>query len=192
MGQVTVGRRESLRKRCLLNRLFCQQHLAKFSCVGPFFFAVLTITPSFLIRFWPVKCRIEALITFFRMVQGRSVRFSFRSGKRSGQTLVKLGQPWSNLVEFGQSSPNSWKCIPDYISRVSGYGGSYSGWKRLGQTSVNPSQTWSTLVKLGQTLGNVSRTFFIGVLDVARPRRVMLAQSGLSRFACRHPRKSCG
>uniref|UniRef100_A0A2N9I9G0 Uncharacterized protein n=1 Tax=Fagus sylvatica TaxID=28930 RepID=A0A2N9I9G0_FAGSY len=34
-------------------------------------------------------------------------------------------KPWSNLVlEFGQSSPNSWKCIPDYVSRVSGHGGS--------------------------------------------------------------------
>uniref|UniRef100_A0A2N9HWD4 Uncharacterized protein n=1 Tax=Fagus sylvatica TaxID=28930 RepID=A0A2N9HWD4_FAGSY len=31
--------------------------------------------------------------------------------------LVNLGQTWSN---FGQSSPNSWRCIPDYISRVSG------------------------------------------------------------------------
>jgi hypothetical protein len=108
------------------------------------FFAVLTITSSFLVRFWPVKYRIEALITFFRMVEERSVRFSFRSGQRSGQTLVKLGQPWSNLVEFGQSPPNSWKCIPDYISRVSGHGRSYSGWKR-------PSQTWSNPVKLGQT-----------------------------------------
>uniref|UniRef100_A0A2N9GAQ6 Aminotransferase-like plant mobile domain-containing protein n=1 Tax=Fagus sylvatica TaxID=28930 RepID=A0A2N9GAQ6_FAGSY len=45
----------------------------------------------------------------------------------------------------------------------------------LGQTSVNPSQTWSTLVKPGQTLGNVSRTFFLGVFDVARLRRIMLA-----------------
>uniref|UniRef100_A0A2N9GB52 Uncharacterized protein n=1 Tax=Fagus sylvatica TaxID=28930 RepID=A0A2N9GB52_FAGSY len=48
-----------------------------------------------------------------------------------------------------------------------------SGWKQarsnLGQTSVNPSQTWSTLVKLGQTLGNVSRTFFLGVFDADEP-----------------------
>uniref|UniRef100_A0A2N9FRX0 Reverse transcriptase domain-containing protein n=1 Tax=Fagus sylvatica TaxID=28930 RepID=A0A2N9FRX0_FAGSY len=64
---------------------------------------------------------IEALITFFRMVKEWSVQFSLRSGQQSGQTLVKLGQPWSNLVEFGQSPPNSWKCIPDYISRVSGH-----------------------------------------------------------------------
>ena len=62
----------------------------------------------------------------------------------------------------------------------------------LGQTLVNPGQTWSTLVKLGQTLGNVSRTFFMGVFDMARLRRVMLTRPGLSRFACRHPRKSCG
>uniref|UniRef100_A0A2N9GRQ2 Aminotransferase-like plant mobile domain-containing protein n=1 Tax=Fagus sylvatica TaxID=28930 RepID=A0A2N9GRQ2_FAGSY len=31
---------------------------------------------------------------------GWSVRSSFWSGQRSGQTLVKLGQPWSNLVEL--------------------------------------------------------------------------------------------
>uniref|UniRef100_A0A2N9ESI3 Uncharacterized protein n=1 Tax=Fagus sylvatica TaxID=28930 RepID=A0A2N9ESI3_FAGSY len=54
-------------------------------------------------------CRIEALITFFRMVKERSVRFSFRSGQWSGQTLVKLGQPWSNLVKLGQNSPNPGK-----------------------------------------------------------------------------------
>uniref|UniRef100_A0A2N9FEU7 Uncharacterized protein n=1 Tax=Fagus sylvatica TaxID=28930 RepID=A0A2N9FEU7_FAGSY len=40
--------------------------------------------------------------------------------------------------------------------------------ERSGQTSVKPSQAWSTLVKLGQTLGNVSRTFFLGVFDVAK------------------------
>jgi hypothetical protein len=62
----------------------------------------------------------------------------------------------------------------------------------LGQTSVNPSQTWSTLVKLGQTLGNVSRTFFLGVFDAASPRRIRPAWFGLSRFARRHPRKSRG
>jgi hypothetical protein len=87
------------------------------------FFAVLTITPSFLDRFWPVKCRIEALI--FSSEWSRSGQFdsAVRSGQWSGQTLVKLGQPWSNLVEFGQSPPNSWKCIPEYILRVSGHGG---------------------------------------------------------------------
>jgi hypothetical protein len=135
------------------------------------FFAVLTITSSFLVRFWPVKYRIEALITFFRMVKERSVRFSFRSGPRSGQTLVKLGQPWSNLVEFGQSSPNSGKCIPDRVSRVFGHSGPQSGQKRSGQTR-------STLVKPGQTSGDVSRIFFLGSFDVASLRWVRPARLG--------------
>uniref|UniRef100_A0A2N9F2G4 Uncharacterized protein n=1 Tax=Fagus sylvatica TaxID=28930 RepID=A0A2N9F2G4_FAGSY len=105
----------------------------------------------------------------------------FRSGQRSGQTLVKLGQPWSNLVEFGQSSPNSGKCIPEHVLRVSGQGGTLVGLEtarsNLGQlwsNLVNSSQTWSTLVKLGQTLGNVSRTFFLGVFDAARLVRISL------------------
>uniref|UniRef100_A0A2N9HNL2 Aminotransferase-like plant mobile domain-containing protein n=1 Tax=Fagus sylvatica TaxID=28930 RepID=A0A2N9HNL2_FAGSY len=66
------------------------------------------------------------------------------------------------------------------------------GQTSVGQPSVNPSQTWSTLVKLGQTLGNVSRTFFLGVFDAASPRRIRPAWFGLSRFARRHPRKSRG
>jgi hypothetical protein len=62
----------------------------------------------------------------------------------------------------------------------------------LGQTLVNPSQTWSTLVKLGQTLGNVSRTFFLGVFEVMSPRRNRPTWFGLPCFTCRHPRKSRG
>jgi hypothetical protein len=69
------------------------------------FFAVLVITPSFLFRFRPIKCRIETLITFFRMVQERSVRFSFRSGQRSGQTLVKLGRIWSKPSKLWEMYP---------------------------------------------------------------------------------------
>uniref|UniRef100_A0A2N9FH52 Uncharacterized protein n=1 Tax=Fagus sylvatica TaxID=28930 RepID=A0A2N9FH52_FAGSY len=42
---------------------------------------------------------------------------------------------------------------------------------RVGNGSVKPrsnlGQPWSTLVKLGQTSGNVSRTFFLGLFDVA-------------------------
>uniref|UniRef100_A0A2N9HJS5 Uncharacterized protein n=1 Tax=Fagus sylvatica TaxID=28930 RepID=A0A2N9HJS5_FAGSY len=62
--------------------------------------------------------------------------------------LVNLGQTWSKL---GQSSPNSWKCIPDYI--LKGFWarwvlvGSETARSNLGQTSVNPSQTWSNLGK---------------------------------------------
>jgi hypothetical protein len=119
------------------------------------FFTVLTITPSFLVRFWPVKCRIEALIMFFRMVKEWSVRFSFRSGPRSGQTLVKLGQPWSNLVEFGQSSPKSGKCIPDHVLRISRYIGLRSGQKWLGQPSVKLGQPWSNLVNSCRVWSNL-------------------------------------
>jgi hypothetical protein len=116
------------------------------------FFAVLTITSSFLVRFGPVKYRIEALITFFRMVQERSVRFSFRSGQQSGQTLVKLGQPWSNLVKTLQT--------PGNVSRTAfrGFLGQMDP-SRAGNGSVKPrsnlvklGQPWSNLVNPGQTL----------------------------------------
>uniref|UniRef100_A0A2N9H2C8 RNase H type-1 domain-containing protein n=1 Tax=Fagus sylvatica TaxID=28930 RepID=A0A2N9H2C8_FAGSY len=43
-----------------------------------------------------------------------SIQFSVWSTVRSN-----LGQPWSNLVEFGQSSPKSGKCIPDHVLRIS-------------------------------------------------------------------------
>uniref|UniRef100_A0A2N9GU55 Uncharacterized protein n=1 Tax=Fagus sylvatica TaxID=28930 RepID=A0A2N9GU55_FAGSY len=93
--------------------------------------------------------------------------------------LVNLGQTWSNLVKALQTLG---KCIPDLHFK-----GFWARWtlvgletarSNLGQTRstshlVNPSQTWSTLVKLGQTLGNVSRTFFLGVFDAESPRRIM-------------------
>jgi hypothetical protein len=118
------------------------------------FFAVLTITPSFLVRFGPVKYRIEALITFFRMVRERSVRFSFRSGQRSGQTLVKLGQPWSNLVKTLQTLGN--------VSRTAfrGFLGQMDP-SRAGNGSVKPrsnfGQPWSNLVNPGQTWSNLGK-----------------------------------
>uniref|UniRef100_A0A2N9G7V9 Uncharacterized protein n=1 Tax=Fagus sylvatica TaxID=28930 RepID=A0A2N9G7V9_FAGSY len=108
-----------------------------------------------------------------------SVRFSFWSGQRSGQTLVKLGQPWSNLVKILQTLGNvSWDPFQGFgrrVSRVLGIVapvGSETAWSNLGQTGqlqsnlVNP---WSNLVKI---LGNVSRTFFLGLFDVASPRRI--------------------
>jgi hypothetical protein len=111
------------------------------------FFAVLTITSSFLVRFGPVKYRIEALITFFRMVRERSVQFSFRSGQQSGQTLVKLGQPWSNLVKTLQTLGNvSRTAFRGFLGQMDP---SQAG---NGQTLVQP---WSTLVKLGQPWSNL-------------------------------------
>uniref|UniRef100_A0A2N9I128 Uncharacterized protein n=1 Tax=Fagus sylvatica TaxID=28930 RepID=A0A2N9I128_FAGSY len=153
------------------------------------FSKVLTVTSSFLVRFGPVKYRIEALITFFRMVWGRSVRFSFRSGQQSGQTLVKLGQPWSKLVKTLQT--------PGNVSRTAfrGFLGQMDP-SRAGNGSVKPrsnfGQPWSNLVNPGQTLGNVSRTFSLGVFDATRLRWIIRAGSGSPRLACRHPRKSRG
>ena len=133
------------------------------------FFAVLSITPSFLIHFLPIKCRIKALDMLYMLVRGWSVQSSFWFGQRSGQTSVKLGQP---LVKLGQSSPNSGKCIPDLVLRVFGHGGPQSGRKRLGQT-------WSTLAKTGQTLGNVPQISFRGYL-----MRLALVGSGRLGLGC--------
>uniref|UniRef100_A0A2N9F109 Uncharacterized protein n=1 Tax=Fagus sylvatica TaxID=28930 RepID=A0A2N9F109_FAGSY len=72
-----------------------------------------------------------------------SSQFDSAFGLVNGQTLVKLGQPWSNLVEFGQSPPNSGKCIPDRVSRVFGHSGPQSGQERSGQTFVKLGQPWS-------------------------------------------------
>uniref|UniRef100_A0A2N9HJK2 Aminotransferase-like plant mobile domain-containing protein n=1 Tax=Fagus sylvatica TaxID=28930 RepID=A0A2N9HJK2_FAGSY len=159
-------------------------------------FNVLATTLSFLTRFRPVKYGIEALDILYTLVKGWSVRSSFWSGQRSGQTLVKLGQPWSNLVELGQSFSKLLEMYPGLHFK-----GFWARWvlvgletarSNLGQTLVNSSQTWSTLVKLGQTLENVSRTFFLGVFEAMSPRRNRPTWFGLPRFACRHPRKSRG
>uniref|UniRef100_A0A2N9GKK3 Reverse transcriptase RNase H-like domain-containing protein n=1 Tax=Fagus sylvatica TaxID=28930 RepID=A0A2N9GKK3_FAGSY len=79
---------------------------------------VLTITPSFLVRFRPVKYGIEALDILYALVKGCSpksgkcipdhiLRISRYIGLKSGQKWlgqpsVKLGQPWSNLVNSGR------------------------------------------------------------------------------------------
>jgi hypothetical protein len=143
------------------------------------FFAVLATTLSFLVRFRPVKYGIEALDILYTLVKGWSVRSSFWSGQRSGQTLVKLGQPWSNLVKKLSKLLEMYPGLhfKGFWARrtLVGLGTARSN---LGQTSVNSSQTWSTLVKLGQTLGNVSRTFFLGVFDADEPSS---DQTGLVR-----------
>jgi hypothetical protein len=95
-----------------------------------------------------------------------------------GQTLVNSSQTWSTLVKLGQTWSKLSKLLEMYPRPH--FKGSRVRWvlvgletarSNLGQTLVNSSQTWSTLVKLGQTLGNVSRTFFLGVLDAMRPHR---------------------
>uniref|UniRef100_A0A2N9GAE9 Uncharacterized protein n=1 Tax=Fagus sylvatica TaxID=28930 RepID=A0A2N9GAE9_FAGSY len=111
----------------------------------------------------PSCLRVLATTLSF-LVRFRPVKY----GIEALDILYTLVKGWRTLVGLGTARSN------------------------LGQTSVNPSQTWSTLVKLGQTLGNVSRTFFLGVFDAASPRRIRPAWFGLSRFARRHPRKSRG
>uniref|UniRef100_A0A2N9IGM1 Aminotransferase-like plant mobile domain-containing protein n=1 Tax=Fagus sylvatica TaxID=28930 RepID=A0A2N9IGM1_FAGSY len=108
-----------------------------------------------------------------------SIQFLVWSTVRSN-----LGQTWSTLVKLGRI----WSKLSKLLEMYPGlhFKGFWARWvlvgletarSNLGQTLVNPSQTWSTLVKLGQTLGNVSRTFFLGVFDVARCRRIMLARN---------------
>jgi hypothetical protein len=49
--------------------------------------------------FLSVKYQIEALNMLYPTVRGQSAQFIFWSGQRLGQTSVKLGQLWSNLVK---------------------------------------------------------------------------------------------
>uniref|UniRef100_A0A2N9FV59 Uncharacterized protein n=1 Tax=Fagus sylvatica TaxID=28930 RepID=A0A2N9FV59_FAGSY len=139
--------------------------------------------------------RTEA-VGMFLMPRGvvSSIQFLVWSMVRSN-----LGQTWSTLVKLGQT----WSKLSKLLEMYPGphFKGFWVRWvlvgletarSNLGQTLVNSSQTWSTLVKLGQTLGNVSRTFFLGVFEVMSPRRNRPTWFGLPRFACRHPRKSRG
>jgi hypothetical protein len=106
-----------------------------------------------------------------------------------------LGQPWSNLVKLGQNSPNPGKCILGRVSRTFGHSGPYSGQKRLGQTLVKLGQLRSNLVNLGQTWSNLGKCVpdpVLRLFGVMNPRRIRLTWFRLSRFACRHPRKSRG
>jgi hypothetical protein len=143
-----------------------------------------------------------------RKAPNRSSHHALQNGQgavSSIQLLVwstvwsNLGQTWSTLVKPAQT----WSKFLRTLGNVSwvafrGFSGIVGPrWVRNGLVNpwsnlVNPGQTWSTLVKLGQTSGNVSRTFFLGLFDVASPRRIRPAWFGLSRFACRHPRKSRG
>ena len=138
---------------------------------------------------------------FARKASNRSSHHALQNGQgvvSSIQLLVwstvrsNLGQTWSNLVKALQTLGNvSWAAFRGFSGIVGPRrvrNSLVNPWSNL----VNPGQTWSTLVKLGQTLGNVSQTFFLGLFDVASPRRIRSAWFGLSRFVCRHSRKSRG
>uniref|UniRef100_A0A2N9GK92 Aminotransferase-like plant mobile domain-containing protein n=1 Tax=Fagus sylvatica TaxID=28930 RepID=A0A2N9GK92_FAGSY len=143
--------------------------------------------------------RTEA-VGMFLMPRGvvSSIQFLVWSMVRSN-----LGQTWSTLVKLGRT----WSKLSKLLEMYPGlhFKGFWARWvlvgletarSNLGQTSVNPSQTWSTLVKLGQSqtwLGNVSRTFFLGVFDVASPRRqIGWFGSGCPRFAHADTRENPG
>jgi hypothetical protein len=146
-----------------------------------------------------------------RKVSDRSSQRAPRIGQGmvcSIQLLVRstvwsnLGQTWSTLVKLGRIWSKPSKLLEmdlgphfeDFRARWI-LVGLETARSNPGQTSVNPGQTWSTLVKLSQTwsnLGKCVRTFFLGVFDVARCRRITLARSGLSRLVRQHPRKSRG
>ena len=152
--------------------------------VGPLF-TVLSITPSFLVRFLPVKYQIEALNMLYTLVRERSVR----SGFWSSQTLVKLGQTWSKLFEL-------WEMYPG--PRFEGFLGIVDpSWVRNGLVKLQSTlgQLWSNLVNLGKTwsdFGKCALDPFLRLFVMAGLRRIRSAWFGLPRFVCQHPRKSRG
>jgi hypothetical protein len=114
-----------------------------------------------------------------------------------GPSRVRNGtvNSWSNLVNPGQSSPKFGKCIPDHVLRISRYIGLKSGQKWLGQPSVKLGQPWSNLVNPSQIWSNFGKCALDPVLRLFAWRALVGSGrlgSELSRFACRHPRKSRG
>ena len=75
--------------------------------VGPFF-TVLPVTPSFLVRFLPVKYQIEALDMIYTLVRGgqSNPAFGLVNGSVKPQSnLVNLSQTWSKLSELWEVYP---------------------------------------------------------------------------------------
>uniref|UniRef100_A0A2N9GXP0 Uncharacterized protein n=1 Tax=Fagus sylvatica TaxID=28930 RepID=A0A2N9GXP0_FAGSY len=120
---------------------------------------------------------------------------------RSGQFDSAFGlvngpvKPWSNLVNLGQTWSNLVKTLQALEMYPRPHFEGFSAWWTLfgsgtarsnpGQHSVNLGQTWSSFGK--RAPDPVLRLF--GVADL---RQIRPAWFGLSRFACRHPRKSRG
>ena len=94
-------------------------------------------------------------------------------------TLVKLGRIWSKLSKLWEMYPG-----PHFEG--------FWAWWTLVELGTARSNLGQHLVKAPRILGNVSRTIFLRLFGVADPRQIGPARFGLSRFACRCPRKSRG
>uniref|UniRef100_A0A2N9EUD7 Uncharacterized protein n=1 Tax=Fagus sylvatica TaxID=28930 RepID=A0A2N9EUD7_FAGSY len=133
-----------------------------------------------------------------RKVSNRSSHHVLQNGQGAVSSIQLFGlvngpvKPWSNLVNLGQTWSNLVKALQTLgnVSRTAFRG--FSGIAGPSQVRNGLVKPWSNSVNPGQTSGDVSRIFFLGSFDVASPRRVRPARLGLSRFACRHPRKSRG
>uniref|UniRef100_A0A2N9HCQ5 Uncharacterized protein n=1 Tax=Fagus sylvatica TaxID=28930 RepID=A0A2N9HCQ5_FAGSY len=134
------------------------------------------------------------IMSLYGMVKGWSVRFQLLvwSTVRSN-----LGQTWSTLVKLGQSSSKLWEM---YLRTMFwGFLGMVDP-SRVGNGSVKPRSTlgqlWSNLVNLGQTWSDFGKCvpdlLLRSYLTWQALVRIRPAWFGLSRFACRHPRKSRG
>ena len=88
--------------RCGMERIYVQTSLLKravlsttlgkiWLSVGPIF-TVLPVAPSFLVRFRPIKYRIEPLDMLYPMVRGWSAKSCFWSGQGLGQTSPDFGK----------------------------------------------------------------------------------------------------
>uniref|UniRef100_A0A2N9FUA8 Uncharacterized protein n=1 Tax=Fagus sylvatica TaxID=28930 RepID=A0A2N9FUA8_FAGSY len=140
--------------------------------------------------------RMEA-VGMFLMPRG-SGQFDSAFGlvNSPGQTLVKLGQPWSNLVKtlqtLGNVSRTAFRGFLGQMDPSRAGNGSVKPRSNFGQpwsNLVNPGQTWSTLVKPWEMCPGPSS---LGVFDATRLRWIMPAGSGSPHLACRHSRKSRG
>uniref|UniRef100_A0A2N9H5X6 Uncharacterized protein n=1 Tax=Fagus sylvatica TaxID=28930 RepID=A0A2N9H5X6_FAGSY len=118
------------------------------------------------------RCRISTNLgivgklgaTYFSNEWSGSGQFDSAFGLVNSQV-----KPWSNLVNLGRiwsKLSKLWEMYPG--PRFEGF---WARWTlvRAGNGSVKPrsnfGQPWSNLVNPGQTLGNVSRTFSLGVFD---------------------------
>uniref|UniRef100_A0A2N9HWL1 Uncharacterized protein n=1 Tax=Fagus sylvatica TaxID=28930 RepID=A0A2N9HWL1_FAGSY len=162
----SLGSQDMICERRPLERSLCQGFWPQLS--------------SFLVRFRPVKYRIEALDYVLSELVKEVVSSipAFWSGQ---QVRSNFGQTWSTLVGIWSKLSKLWEMYPG--PRFEGF---WARWtlvglgtarSNLGQTSVNPGQTWSTLVKLGQPWSNLGKC----VPDLLLREYLMTSQASLDQ-----------